>query len=776
MSTAVHNPNPETDPITTGVKFVLGIAKGVSETQSVLFDKALWTVEQARQWLAEHGLKSQKVDKKGKFLRFRQRPPKYKQYATIEAGHEHNPENLGTRVSTPELHNIGFNLRIWAANDLDHRPSAEEIKSQVASENLAHPERLTKPQWDFLVSQAQYAYQNRINPSNLFGFGKKLTYSAAGTSKAKDAAYRAGQRIGDTGAFDSWYSKSGFDKPGIDRKTLKREFDLGVEEGEKGPSKPSGFKQGDKCPFWHWKGHEICRTEDGEYYDRKDPASRFESLRAVKKFIEDWEKGRKGNAALYTVIAEGNRKYAMARTIGQAREIAGRMKAEYGGASIWNGPKLVEKTNPAESSDISTETVESEIPVFRSGPQGFPGVSYLISYPELNQALAYGQAIKGVYPDVGVVCLEESEEKQPGGDYAVVQNANDVRVVEVDQVAEEADAEVRIENPSRRKGDLLRDMERPMVLGHELDRATLTPIHRPLPALEPGRDFGADPIWEGGEFTGKFRMVPSGDIVDSAERERRLQRNPYSREEAVRSFALQFFNAGRGFGTTIQSARTRVKKWSAEGPQGPHFKDLAFYMDALLLHEKLKSEGMTKAQADKEWRELHRRSNPEQAAADMYESFHGRPADRTLEIEEPVHEHDWLAELGDLTEMEVDTLSGYHAVIAFDSKQPKLASSEDGQQLFIVGGEQLLDLGKLHMSGSKWERDSMVIGEITNIVYRTEKSFDKFERLEYTHEAGEESKVRPQLVYEPKSPRLLIVGGQYRIEKPLIGTSPGIEN
>src|SRR5574340_849527 len=86
------NYNPETDPVTTGVKFVLGIAKGISSTQSVLFDKAIWSVEQARKWLAEHGLKSEKLDKSGKYLRFRQRPAKYKQYATTDAGHRQ--ENL----------------------------------------------------------------------------------------------------------------------------------------------------------------------------------------------------------------------------------------------------------------------------------------------------------------------------------------------------------------------------------------------------------------------------------------------------------------------------------------------------------------------------------------------------------------------------------------------------------------------------------------------------------------------------------------------------------
>lgn len=66
--------------------------------------------------------------------------------------------------------------------------------------------------------------------------------------------------------------------------------------------------------------------------------------------------------------------------------------------------------------------------------------------------------------------------------------------------------------------DKLRDMERPMVLGaYELDRRTLLPIRRAIDTRKPG-DYGSDPVGDG-----TFRMVPSGDIVDYAERCRRLK-------------------------------------------------------------------------------------------------------------------------------------------------------------------------------------------------------------------------------------------------------------
>ena len=44
-------------------------------------------------------------------------------------------------------------------------------------------------------------------------------------------------------------------------------------------------------------------------------------------------------------------------------------------------------------------------------------------------------------------------------------------------------------------------------------------VRETLPDRKPGEDYGADPIGDG-----KFRMVPSGDIVDFAERNRRLEK------------------------------------------------------------------------------------------------------------------------------------------------------------------------------------------------------------------------------------------------------------
>lgn len=102
-----------------------------------------------------------------------------------------------------------------------------------------------------------------------------------------------------------------------------------------------------------------------------------------------------------------------------------------------------------------------------------------------------------------------------------------------------------------------------------------------------------------------------------------------------------------------------------------------------------------------------------------------------------------------------------------DSEDPvELTVSEDGMQLYLVGGDQSVDLDSIGMGGRKWVRDSMVLGVLKKITYRTQKDFDKFETIDYYHRLGEETKVRPRLLYDTLNKTLSIAGGQYRVERP----------
>jgi hypothetical protein len=170
------------------------------------------------------------------------------------------------------------------------------------------------------------------------------------------------------------------------------------------------------------------------------------------------------------------------------------------------------------------------------------------------------------------------------------------------------------------------------------------------------------------------------------------------------------------------------------------------------------------------------RMNPEADADSMYESFHGEPPHEQVEVVEEVHEHEYLATLGKLIELKVDTVTDLAATIGFEGDEPFLASNETGTQLYIVGGDQEIDLKAMKMDGDKWRKDLMTIGTITQVVYRTKKSFDDLEEIDYVHKLGEESGVRPDLLYDPISYKLHISGGKYFIKQPLVGVSPGIED
>jgi hypothetical protein len=169
-----------------------------------------------------------------------------------------------------------------------------------------------------------------------------------------------------------------------------------------------------------------------------------------------------------------------------------------------------------------------------------------------------------------------------------------------------------------------------------------------------------------------------------------------------------------------------------------------------------------------------RQPNPEEieisdSAVELYEDFHGRPPDKIEEHVEQIEVQRDLAQLGTLTELKVATISGLDATIAFDPDDPQkrvqLASSPDGKQLFFVGGDQSVDLEAVGMSGAKWVRDSMVLGVLYELTYRTEKGFDSFRLTDYYHELGEETGVQPLLIYDPLNERLSVSGGQYQIRR-----------
>lgn len=164
------------------------------------------------------------------------------------------------------------------------------------------------------------------------------------------------------------------------------------------------------------------------------------------------------------------------------------------------------------------------------------------------------------------------------------------------------------------------------------------------------------------------------------------------------------------------------------------------------------------------------RRNPEPDAAAMYETFHGTPSTEVIEVEEDFHYHSNLAVLGTATELIVKVRRRGNMKISFDG-HTKLCSNEEGTQLYLIDGDQSLNLRDIGIKRSRKGphgdvtdvKDKILVGEIIELTYRTKKSFDNFKLTDYYHGLGEDSGVRPSLVYDVLNKHLEIVGGQYKV-------------
>lgn len=190
------------------------------------------------------------------------------------------------------------------------------------------------------------------------------------------------------------------------------------------------------------------------------------------------------------------------------------------------------------------------------------------------------------------------------------------------------------------------------------------------------------------------------------------------------------------------------------------------------------------------------RKNPMDEADAMFESFHGEPPTETVEFVDELHVHHNLAACGDLVGFKIRTVSGYDATVEFSGVI--LCTSESGTQMHLRGGDQELDLEALHVPEAG--KESVIVGQAWAVAYETEKDFDKFEEIQYVHLLGDEKFYKgvkqgkdlwndakppkegaftngnlPSLRYSVIDQMVYLDGGVYKIERPLMGTSPGIE-
>ncbi len=169
---------------------------------------------------------------------------------------------------------------------------------------------------------------------------------------------------------------------------------------------------------------------------------------------------------------------------------------------------------------------------------------------------------------------------------------------------------------------------------------------------------------------------------------------------------------------------------------------------------------------------LGTRKNPEGAAADRYEYFHGRPAEKEFTFKTNVHRHKVLSGIGKLKALEIFSITGDRTVTLEHFKGALLAQDEKGKQLYIAGGDQSVNLSSF---GIKNPHEHEILGSLVNVVYFTRKDHLMPEdggTANYKHKFGGERQTQEMLyAFGKKGSRLPMVG--YDVRNKLLSIQGG---
>ncbi len=152
-------------------------------------------------------------------------------------------------------------------------------------------------------------------------------------------------------------------------------------------------------------------------------------------------------------------------------------------------------------------------------------------------------------------------------------------------------------------------------------------------------------------------------------------------------------------------------------------------------------------------------------ASELYDQFHGEPSKFIDEYHEPSPRATTQTYLGDLIELQVQCEAGWKLrTIDFTGDGIKVSSNAAGTQIYFVGGKQ--NLRALAPFGADRTKELIDLGECRYIAYRAKKAHVNGIASNYEHQFGEETGVRPRLMYDRRGrePRLYLTGGAYRVE------------
>jgi hypothetical protein len=161
------------------------------------------------------------------------------------------------------------------------------------------------------------------------------------------------------------------------------------------------------------------------------------------------------------------------------------------------------------------------------------------------------------------------------------------------------------------------------------------------------------------------------------------------------------------------------------------------------------------------------RQNPSEAseAAALNEHFHGTPSTEILEYREKMRVRSELGGLGWLVGLRVKPVNKGAEVVNLWAPNPDDDVVNRISLAGAPGGHQEIDLDAVGLSGKQQEKDSVVIGEVRRLTYRTSKSFEDFEEVDFFHDLSEESKEPlPVLIYDTLNRAMSLSGGAYYID------------
>ena len=159
-------------------------------------------------------------------------------------------------------------------------------------------------------------------------------------------------------------------------------------------------------------------------------------------------------------------------------------------------------------------------------------------------------------------------------------------------------------------------------------------------------------------------------------------------------------------------------------------------------------------------------------AVQLYQSFHGKDPKEISERQESAAMRLEYVFLGALDYILFRTPLDEDAKINFDGEGVKLASSPDGKQLYLIGGNQnILPL----LDEDSQQKDFIDLGDALEVQYVARKIHGKFQPVSYYHKFGEKTGSLPRLFFDKLKKRIFFSGGDYKIDTSE-GVSPGIEN